>query len=64
MSQNQLVLRHLKRGSITPIQALNHYGCFRLAAVIYGLRDQGHKIRTQEVTNKEGNRYARYSLDK
>jgi hypothetical protein len=64
MSQAQLIHRHLKTGSITPIQALNHYGCFRLAAVIYRLRGRGVKIRTQEVTDKKGNRYARYWLDK
>jgi hypothetical protein len=63
MSQNDLVLRHLKRGSITPIQALNHYSCFRLAAVIYRLRGEGYNIRKQDCRNKDGNPYAKYWLD-
>ena len=34
-SQYDMILKHLKRGdSITPLDALDKYGCFRLAAVI------------------------------
>ena len=33
MNQSEMILSHLKRrGTITPMQALGNYGCFRLAA--------------------------------
>lgn len=42
-----LILRHLRRhGSIDPLQALELFNCFRLAARIHDLRGQGHDIRT------------------
>lgn len=50
-SQKSLILQHLRDGaSITPIDALRDYGCFRLAAVINTLRDDGHNIITKMVT--------------
>ena len=61
MSQTTQILRHLKRGPITPIQALEKYGCFRLAARIHDLRGQGHKI-TTETVSKDGKEYAKYRL--
>jgi hypothetical protein len=61
MSQKLKILSHLKRGPITPITALERYGCFRLAARIEELRNAGHSIETEWVVN--GNkRYARYRL--
>lgn len=60
LSQNKKILHHLKsNGSITPIEALNEYGCFRLAARIKDLRDEGHNILTEIVSN-DGKKYARY----
>ena len=45
MSQKEQILRHLKLyQQITPIDALNEYGCFRLAARVYDLRREGHVI--------------------
>ena len=59
-SQNKQILHYLKSmGSITPIVALNEHGCFRLAARIKDLRDEGHNILTEIVSN-DGKRYARY----
>jgi hypothetical protein len=61
--QNILVFEHLReRGPITPIQALNSYGIFRLGARIFELRQMGHLIITHWVTNDYGNRYAEYHL--
>ena len=56
----------LKNGkSITPIQALNSYGCFRLAARIHDLRKRGMRIKQKPVTNrKTGSTYASYALAK
>ena len=63
-SQNEQILQHLKRGrKITPLDALNKFGCFRLAARISDLRNQGHVISTENVT-KEGKTFASYKMVK
>lgn len=62
MTQNAAILKHLKRKSITPIDALELYGCLRLAARIDNLRKQGHDIKTTVIRNSNGKRFARYSL--
>lgn len=51
----------LSRKTITPIQALNKFGCFRLAAVIYKLKNEGLKIVTEMVT-KDNKTFAKYKL--
>lgn len=51
----------LSRKTITPIQALNKFGCFRLAAVIYKLKNEGLKIVTEMEYNKN-KQFARYRL--
>ena len=49
-------------GSITPLEALTAFGCFRLSARIADLRADGYAIRTD--FNKEGRkRYAIYSIE-
>ena len=49
-SQNEQILKHLKKHrSITAIQALNLFNCFRLAARIYDLRCKGYDIISQNV---------------
>ena len=61
-SQKSKILKHLQEGrSITPIEALRDYGCFRLAAIIHVLREDNYNIITNMV--KEGDKtYAKYSL--
>jgi hypothetical protein len=50
-------------GTLTPKEALDKYGSFRLAAHIEYLRRQGHPISTTMV--REGsNEYAKYSYTK
>lgn len=65
MSQNELVLQDLKDSSgITPLEALERHGCFRLAAVIYDLKKEGWDISTRMVHNRlSRKKYARYSLN-
>lgn len=65
-SQQRMVARHLQEGkSITPLEALTMYGAFRLSAIIFDLKnEEGMDIRTDMVTDDEGRRYARYSLNK
>ncbi len=63
MTQTADVLAHLQSGkSITPIEALNLYGIFRLAAVVYDLREMGHEILTEEVKTPNGKRHALYRM--
>lgn len=68
LSQCNLVLAHMiARGSITQMEAVNDYGCYRLSARIADLRERGYAIKT--VTEKGKNRYghntqyARYYLE-
>ena len=62
-SQEQAILSHLKSGrSITPIEALSLYKCFRLGARIYGLKKAGFNIESQMVKVPSGKRVASYRL--
>ena len=62
-TQRNNVLEHLESGrEITPLDALEQYGCFRLAAVIWNLRDEGYKISTKTVTSRYGKKFASYKL--
>lgn len=61
MSQAKKILSHLKHRPITAFQALDRYGCLRLAARISDLRRKGHQIST-EIIDLRGKRIARYRL--
>lgn len=62
MSQSEAILEHLTvRGTISAIEALQLYGCFRLAARINDLRAAGHNI-TTIITNVNGKKVAFYKL--
>lgn len=61
-TQLQQVKKYLEAGnSITPIEALERFGCFRLADIIWRIRKNQH-VYTTMVTNKHGNRFAKYSF--
>ena len=61
MSQKNKILEYLKSGKfISPIEALNLFGCFRLGARINELRQAGNNIKT--MINRDGPRYAKYYL--
>lgn len=62
MSQCEDILSHLKRAPISAIEALNSYGCFRLAARIKDLRGQGHDIETRDLDLPNGKTVAEYHL--
>jgi len=52
----------LKGKGITPLQALNQFGCFRLAARIHELRGIGYNItKTNVVRNNK--QFAQYNLN-
>ncbi len=62
-SQNHQIAAYLMRGgSITPIDALKMFGCFRLSARIADLRRSGYRIKTKLVTEK-GKTFASYRLE-
>lgn len=63
-SHKQMILNRLVTGAtITPLEALYDFGCFRLAARIAELRSDGWHVIT--VTGKEsGKQFAVYSLDR
>lgn len=61
-TQKDQILDYLKFGnSITPIEALDKFGCFRLSAVVFKLRKCGYRI-TSELEQTGRKRYARYRL--
>lgn len=62
MSQNEAIKAALLSGrSLTPLDALQDFGCFRLAARVADLRREGMDIECATET-KNGKRYARYFL--
>ena len=62
MTHLNQIREHLTEGkSITPLEALNKYGCFRLAARISDLRNEGLDIKT-ELIQKGKMKYAKYVL--
>jgi hypothetical protein len=62
MTQSEAILKHLKSGdTITSLEALQKYGCLRLAAVIHSLRKEGFDVGT-EMVDVNGKTIAEYSL--
>ena len=61
-TQYDNIKAHLENGKkITPIDALNQYGCFRLSAIIFTLRKEGLSIITNFKT-VNGKTFAEYEL--
>lgn len=61
-AQIDLILDYMRRrGSITPMIALKEFGCFRLGARIWDLRQRGHLINAVLIS-RGGKRFAAYSL--
>lgn len=58
------IKKHLEeKKTITALEALNLYGCFRLSAHIFTLRNEGLNIVTNRIT-RNGKWFAQYSLVK
>lgn len=63
MTQTEAIKAHLiQHNSITPIEALERYGCFRLAARIKDLRNEGFSVHSTLVENSNGKKYCRYVM--
>jgi len=57
------ILAYLREGNrLTALEALERFGCFRLAARVHELRREGHAIRERTVETRGGKRVAEYSL--
>lgn len=68
MTQNEKILRHLQdHGEITPAEAYEDYGVYRLAARIADLRKVGYDITSYPTTGRnrygEATRYTTYRLE-
>lgn len=62
-TQASKILAYLRQGHrLTPLAALDLFGCYRLAARIHELRADGHTIVEQTIKTPSGKRIAEYSL--
>lgn len=62
-TQTQVILRHLQSGrTITPLESLSLFGCFRLGGRIYDLKKMGYKIESKMVDVGNGKHVAQYRL--
>jgi len=62
ISQNEMILAYLKAGfRITPREALDKFGCFRLGARIADLKKEGHRIESKIITQGRKH-FAEYKL--
>jgi len=60
-SQNKMIKAHLESGkTITAIEALNQYHCFRLASRISDLKKSGFLVDKTMVELSNGKRVAQY----
>jgi hypothetical protein len=62
-SQYDAILAHLRAGNtITGLEALSRFGCARLAARIYDIREDGHQVKSSRVTTSSGKKVSMYYL--
>ena len=62
-TQANQILGYLRDGNrVTPLDALNLFGCFRLAARVCELRKAGWAISERKIKTSTGKRVAEYSL--
>ena len=63
MSQTSDILDWLNAGHpITPLEALNNFGCLRLAARIADIRAKGIEVETESHVTGKGKTVARYFI--
>ena len=64
MSQGREILNAMRQGNeITALDALRDFGCFRLAARIYDLKQDGYQIIDRQVTLQSGKVVTGYRMD-
>ena len=63
MSQNKQIADYLNKGrKLTTLDALNKFGCFRLASRINDLRNDGMNITTKIIKLDNKKQVAQYSI--
>lgn len=63
MTQQQKIFAHLKRKSITGLEAWKEHGVYRLSEIIRRIRSDGHTVKTTMVKVGD-NIFAKYTLQK
>lgn len=62
-TQREAIADHLKAGhALTPLEALNLFGCLRLGARVWELKREGLNIGCTMVETPSGKRVAQYSI--
>jgi len=62
MTQNKQIINHLQQGkTLTSLEALKLFGCFRLSARIAELKNQGFNIVSNNI-KENGKTFAEYRL--
>lgn len=62
-SQNARILAYLLEGNaITPIEALDLFGCFRLGARIGDIKEAGYAVKSEYVKLPNGKQVKKYHL--
>ena len=62
-TQSEAILDHLRRGGrLTPLEALERFGCSRLAARVWELKERGWAIGSRVVVVGSGKRVKEYFL--
>lgn len=63
--QHRRILGYLRmHGSITPIQAIRVFNCYRLGARIWELRQDGHRIRSRLIKSRNDKHFCQYILER
>ena len=60
MTNQDLILQHLKKHSITKLMAAKYFNCFNLGDVGFKLRNKGFNIETQMIPRDKRQSYAVY----
>jgi hypothetical protein len=62
-AQTKLIKKQLEYGvPLTPLKALDYFGCLRLSARIYDLRKKGMDIKARIITTNSGKRVSEYYI--
>ena len=63
MSQNDEILNYLEKGNtLTALEALKYFGCFRLASRVSDLNKPTYRIVSKMIKTSTGKRVAQYSM--
>jgi len=60
--QKKAILKHMRTSWISPIEALNRFGCFRLAPRILEIKEDGYNVVDRWKESPNGARFKEYKL--